>query len=253
MIPGKFVWYDLMTPDVKKSQAFYRDLLGWKYVLWGETGYEMFEAAAGGPQGGFEKIDPAAGIPAHWTAYVSVADVDATAKRAEALGGKIVKPPTDIPNVGRYCILADRQGATIAPFKSANEGGPPPEGMEPVGTFCWRELLTTDAEDADAFYSELFGYKAAKMEMGEGMIYHVFSIGEKMEAGAMKMPGDAAAPPAWLYYVRVEDVDATAAKIGKLGGKLFVKPQDIPGMGRFAVAADPIGAMFAVFMPVARG
>jgi len=61
------------------------------------------------------KIPPQAqGAPPHWGAYVTVDDVDATARRAEELGGKVLVPPQDIPGVGRFCVVQDPQGAVIS-------------------------------------------------------------------------------------------------------------------------------------------
>jgi len=123
---------------------------------------------------------------------------------------------------------------------------PEPDGPRPPGHFCWHELLTSDADDALKFYGELFGWGVSKMEQG-GMEYHMFMRGEKMEAGAMQMPPDAQAPPHWLLYVMVDDVDESTSRARSLGATVFVEPQDIPGIGRFSVAADSLGAPFAMF------
>ncbi len=66
-------------------------------------------------QGGIMPIPPnAQGMPPAWNSYVTVDDVDATAKQAEQLGGKIMCPPQDIPQVGRFAVIIDPQGAAIA-------------------------------------------------------------------------------------------------------------------------------------------
>jgi predicted enzyme related to lactoylglutathione lyase len=83
--------------------------------------------------------------------------------------------------------------------------------------------------------------------MGEAGVYTLFKRGETEVAGMMQMPPGADAPSNWLLYVMVEDVDETARRITELGGTLFVQPRDIPDAGRFAVAADPDGAVFATF------
>ena len=71
-------------------------------------------------------------------------------------------------------------------------------------------------------------------------------------AGIMQMPPGAEARPHWLPYVAVEDVDASASRVEALGGKVWVAPADIPGVGRFSVTEDPSGAMIAVFKHVPR-
>ena len=65
--------------------------------------------------GGIMPIPPKAeGTPPNWGGYVTVDDVDATARKAEELGAKILVPLTDIPNVGRFFVLQDPQGAVIS-------------------------------------------------------------------------------------------------------------------------------------------
>ena len=59
------------------------------------------------------KGDQWKGVPPHWSMYVTVADCDERAARATQLGGKLYMPPTDIPNVGRFSVIADPQGATF--------------------------------------------------------------------------------------------------------------------------------------------
>jgi predicted enzyme related to lactoylglutathione lyase len=56
--------------------------------------------------------------PSFWTVYFEVLDCDATANKAKKLGGDIVHPPTDIPNVGRFAILKDNDGAAFAIIKN---------------------------------------------------------------------------------------------------------------------------------------
>lgn len=115
------------------------------------------------------------------------------------------------------------------------------------GMFSWFELLTSDVAGAKKFYRSLFGWKMADMKL-PGMKYTVISVGKEEVAGMMTMPpkGKKTPPPQWGAYVTVDDVDATAKKAVKLGGKVVVPPQDIPGVGRFCVIQDPQGAMISV-------
>jgi predicted enzyme related to lactoylglutathione lyase len=84
--------------------------------------------------------------------------------------------------------------------------------------------------------------------MGEMGTYTCFQTDEKDRAGLMQMPPQAGdAPPHWLSYIGVDDVDESAEKVTSLGGQIHCPPMDIPGVGRFSVVADPTGAMFALF------
>lgn len=119
----------------------------------------------------------------------------------------------------------------------------------PQGKFVWYELMTTDTAAAETFYRDVVGWDARDAGM-PGMSYTIFSAGELGVGGLMTLPEDAAAmgtPPSWVGYVYVDDVDRSAAQLEKAGGAVYKPPGDIPGVGRFAVVADPQRATFALF------
>jgi predicted enzyme related to lactoylglutathione lyase len=121
-----------------------------------------------------------------------------------------------------------------------------------AGRFIWYELMTTDAKAAGAFYTAVVGWTAADSGM-PGMSYTIFSLGEAMIAGLMALPEEVrrqGAPPAWSGYIAVDDVDAAAEKATRLGGTVHMPPTDIAEIGRFAVLADPQGAVFMPFRPL---
>ena len=118
--------------------------------------------------------------------------------------------------------------------------------MKEHGVFSWNELMTTDVPAAKAFYRDALGWELRDLNNG-GMNYTTARQGEREVAGIMTMPKDAPGmPPAWGSYVTVDDVDARVARVEKLGGRVLVAPRDIPMVGRFAVIADPQGAMLAL-------
>ena len=115
---GAFCWNELATTDLDAAQNFYKALLGWEIKEGTAPGGGMVynEIVVGGQHvGGIYKMGPEFGpAPSHWMAYVAVDDVDAKARQVWELGGKVCVPPTDIPNVGRFCVVNDPTGATIA-------------------------------------------------------------------------------------------------------------------------------------------
>lgn len=118
------------------------------------------------------------------------------------------------------------------------------------GAFSWFELMATDAESANKFYSELFGWEIQKAPM-EGVDYNILKVNGEEVGGIMSMPAEMKGmPPAWSIYITVDDVDATAKKVEKLGGKILRPPTDIPGVGRFCVLADPQGAAICAISSV---
>jgi predicted enzyme related to lactoylglutathione lyase len=184
---------------------------------------------------------------------VTVDDVDAALTRAEGLGGRVCVSGTDIPNVGRFGVLIDPGGGVVSPFEPLEAEGDSPTPAPRPGAFCWDELMTRELEESRSFYSEVFGWSHVEHDMGEMGPYTMFLADGEDRAGMMRMPPEAGETPAhWLAYVMVEDVDESAKRVEELGGRIFVPPRDIPGIGRFAVASDPTGAMFAVYKGAAK-
>lgn len=117
------------------------------------------------------------------------------------------------------------------------------------GSFVWYELMTSDTKAAENFYKAVIGWDAANSGM-PGVEYTMFSTKGTRVAGLMTVPPEAAAMgarPAWIGYIGCNDVDGTAAEIKKAGGRVMREPDDIPTVGRFAVVADPQGAVFCLF------
>lgn len=117
------------------------------------------------------------------------------------------------------------------------------------GQFVWYELMTSDAAAATRFYQSVVGWEAKDAGMPGGD-YTILSVGGRGIGGLMTLSADARAqgvPPCWTGYVGVDDVDAYVPRVTAAGGKLLREPEDIPGVGRFAVVADPYGAAFILF------
>jgi predicted enzyme related to lactoylglutathione lyase len=120
----------------------------------------------------------------------------------------------------------------------------------PHGTFSWVELSTTDQEAAKAFYTELFGWGAVDLPMGEGEMYTMLQLDGRDVAALSAMRPDMQAqgiPPHWASYVTVDNVDETASKVAELGGTLMAPPFDVFDSGRMAVVQDPTGANFSLW------
>ena len=120
-----------------------------------------------------------------------------------------------------------------------------------LGRFVWHDLMTTDLPAAKAFYTSVAGWGTEVWE-GGGMPYTMWTVKGTAIGGMMQLPAEAAtggAPPHWLGYVGTPDIDATAAQVTALGGKVMVPPTPIPTVGKFAVVSDPYGAVFALFTP----
>lgn len=114
---GAFSWCELMTTNTDEAKTFYTQLFGWEMQDQPMPGmiYTVLKSEGKEVGGGLMPIpDEAAGCPSAWGIYVTVDDVDATAKTTTELGGTVMRPPTDIPNVGRFAIIQDPQGAVLS-------------------------------------------------------------------------------------------------------------------------------------------
>jgi predicted enzyme related to lactoylglutathione lyase len=114
--PGTFCWNELMARDGDGERTFYTSLFGWTAKVSPEyTEWHDGEKA----RGGFLEMKEARfdGLPANWLTYFLVDDVDATFAKAQSLGAAPHMPGMDIPNVGRFAVLGDPQGAAFALFK----------------------------------------------------------------------------------------------------------------------------------------
>jgi uncharacterized protein len=123
--------------------------------------------------------------------------------------------------------------------------------------FFWYELLTSDLDAAIAFYTKVVGWIASDMPMpGDSSArYTILEVDGRGVGGVMQLTDEmraGGARPAWLGYIHVADADAAAKSIADAGGKVLMGPDDIPEVGRFAMAADPGGAAFYVMTPFPR-
>jgi predicted enzyme related to lactoylglutathione lyase len=243
---GQFIWHDLITSDIDAAARFYCDVVGWEtQKSAGPMDYTMF-ANAGARLGGLVQIDVGGmgGGPPHWLPYVGVEDVDETVALAKQLGGKILSGPADIPQSGRYAIVQDPQGSSVAIYRAASST--PASEADPVpGEFSWHELYATDHKSALDFYSQLFGWeRTSEFDMGQMGIYQMYGKHGKTYGGMMNAPQGMAT--GWLSYAMVDDVKSAAERVKAAGGQIVQGPLEVPGGDWIAMATDPQGGMFAV-------
>ena len=87
--------------------------------------------------------------------------------------------------------------------------------------------------------------------MGAGGKYHILSR-HGVDRGGVTGQLSGGAPPHWLPYVAIDDVDVTIGRAKKRGARIVAGPEDIPGIGRFGVLEDPTGAVLAIMKPLPR-
>jgi len=243
-VRGRFIWHELLTTDTAGAAAFYPRVVPWRTQPSSMPGYTLW--MAGQTQiGGLTALpQDVGGPPPHWLIYVGTPSVDASCLQAQGLGAKVLKAPADIPNVGRFAVLSDPQGATFALFTPG--AGPPPGPEPPQGGFSWHELATTDVQAAVRFYGELFSWRKGRAhDMGAMGVYQIFEHAGNQAGGMCNVQGPST-PPSWLSYVRVADSNRAVAAAKAAGGRLMHGPIEVPGGSWIALMMDPQGGAFAV-------
>jgi predicted enzyme related to lactoylglutathione lyase len=254
---SRFVWHDLNTKDVEGAKRFYGELFNWKFEK-SDNGPYLHIQAGEHMIGGVRQMEASEKMPTAWLGYVGVDDVAATVGAVTKNGGKILMPMQSMPEVGTFAVVADPTGAVFSPWKSARAGEDrEPTGKPGVHTFCWDELLTSDAERGARFYSAVFGWGVEKMDMGAMGTYTLLKRtglkdemgADKNAAGVMQSPPNAPHPPFWLAYVAVQDAARTVEHAKRLGATVMAPPTQIPDVGTFSVLLDAQKAAFAILQP----
>lgn len=254
-MPNSFFWYDVMTSDPPAASGFYRDVVGWG-VQDGGTGsmdYTVFTAApADAGVAGLMAIPEDArsrGVRPAWMGYIHVDDVDAVASRITREGGKLHRGPIDVPDIIRFAVVADPQGAGFMIATPMPRQAPVPAPPGTPGTIGWHELYASEWQSAFAFYETMFGWTRAEAhDMGPMGTYQLFAAGGVPIGGMLTKPPQVPAPH-WGYYINVAAIDAASARITKGDGKILNGPMQVPGGQWIVQALDPQGASFNLVAP----
>jgi uncharacterized protein len=247
MTMSKFVWFEYVSTDANKAQGFFGELFGWgsKKVPMPDREYTMI-AQGDATIGGY--LPPPEGAPkqAHWLSHLRVDSAKESAQKVKSLGGKILMDAFKVGEHGTMAVVADPLGAPLALWQPSD----PKVQSSPaaVGRFCWNELTSQNPTASVTFYKALGGFGEDSMEMGPMGTYHLLKNGEISVAGIMKPPMPEA-PHAWTPYVQVASTDATIEKAKRLGANIIVPATDVPNVGRFAIFADPQGAVLGILQP----
>ncbi|GGN12361.1 VOC family protein [Streptomyces fuscichromogenes] len=256
-VPGAPNWLDVGTPDIDASVAFYSAVFGWQHRSAGPAagGYGFFEQD-GGTVAGIGPLTEEGASPS-WTVYFHTPDADATAEAVERAGGSVRVAPADVLTAGRAAAFTDPAGADFAVWQPGDT-----QGLDLVavpGSLARTELYTTDAAAAKAFYGSVFSWQTRDVPMGPELTYTVLAPAgagpTAAHGGLMQLPQanlDAGSTPEWHPYFEVSDCDATLARATEAGATVLVPVTDAPGIGRFAMFLDPVGALLAAITTAGR-
>jgi predicted enzyme related to lactoylglutathione lyase len=240
--PGKVIWMDLVTHDVRRASDFYRQVFGWAIRLNEDGGFAEAKYR-GRPVAAFVRYeDDAPEDAAQWLVSISVPDVDAAAVAAREQGGQVLEGPERLKDRGRWALISDSRGALLM-FLKAN-GGDPPDEAAVANEWLWAELWTDDPGAAVEFYESVVGYESVEARESNGGELQVLGRDGVARATVVKSPWEEVKPN-WLAYLLVDDLAATLDAVESNGGEVLVPPA-AAGDGDVAIVADPTGGVFAL-------
>lgn len=245
---GRIVWHDLFTTDRPRSMSFYESVAGWHYVTehatdfaWG-GGEKDFVLALLGDEAGAGFAEAPAVMRDEWVAYVEVADVDVAAERAVELGGKVVKPPFEVPGVGRNCLLRDPLGALIG-IALSRHSFPLPERQFGPEIYVARET-----DFPEAFYAGLFGWRELAGDAG-GSCSAVRDANDREVAVCVRANTSFDADGVWVPNLKVAAKGASVDDAEVLGAQGIMDEVALSDKASCTILRDPNGALFALATP----
>ncbi len=243
MNAGHFQYHELRVPEVDAGAAFYAALFGWTVT---ETPFGRAFRIGDTVVAGASQVKP--GIPAHWTGYVGVDDVAATAAAARAAGGLVTTPdgePVRVPGLGWIAPILDPRNKIVV---VAADPHPYPTAPE-VGEIIWDRLYTADPEAAADYYTAVLPWSLVRHDDGSpgGL-----RTTEDLSVADLVTTDDR--PPHWLPYVRVADLAAARDRAVELGATVLVDREAFPGdSGHGSVIIDPQGVATGLCQPTPNG
>jgi uncharacterized protein len=242
---GTPCWVDVSSTDLDRSVDFYTKLFGWEAQRDARPeagGYTMFTLR--GKYVAAASSTWQEGMPSVWTTYLASDDVDTTTARAREAGGNVMMDPFDVFDAGRMTVIQDPAGAVFGVWQAGRHHGS--QLANEPGSFNWNELNTHDLTKAGRFYEAVFGVDIDMQQFG-GSDYGVVKVDGRSVAGIRQLDAPADEVPAhWQTVFAVEECEPALARVDELGGTKLTDPIEVPGVGRFALVQDPVGATFQV-------
>ena len=238
------VHFEIHGSDAEKLGKFYSELLGWQTQYMPEMSDVMVDTASGaGINGG---IGDQSQTSAKVTVYIEADDLDAKLKEIEALGGKTVTPPTEIPNVVTFALFQDPQGNVVGLVKALEPGQEAPGVSAGSNTpLDWFEIYGSEPKSLKDFYSKAFDWKVETSTDG-GMEYHHFDTG-----AGRGIHGAVTADPSGTNKVvlwgNVDDVAKFQQRAEELGADVAMPPMKMGDTMELGIIKDPDGNLFGLY------
>jgi predicted enzyme related to lactoylglutathione lyase len=236
--PGRIVWHELLTSDLRAAGNFYEKLFGWRIEYRGHSAIARNNG---------ERVAGILELPikdetlrAVWIPSVSVQNVDRTLGLVEANGGKVIRGPVDMDKRGRAALVRDFQGADLVLLTA--RGGDPAQSEAQVGDWLWNEIWTDNPSRTENYYMAVLGYDEVAPVKDD---YSVFTADDQWIAG-MRHLGEEMGEFVWVPVVRVANPESVAKQVESLGGEVLITPDQAPNQGSTALISDPTGAILLI-------
>lgn len=244
---GTPCWVDIMVGDLKRSQRFYAEVLGWSFddgdpAFGGYTNARVEGLVVAGMSPTMPGMQDA---PHVWTVYLATNDVTATDHAALEAGAGVLAPPMTIGTMGSMAVWTDPSGAAFGAWQAGEHTGY--QLANQPGAVTWCDVTTSDVHGARDFYARVFGYQYQDIGPQPGD-YAMFTVpGEDLPAGGIGVtPADHPdSVPGWAVCFEVADADAAQARIVAAGGGV-VRPAHDFDYGRLVAAHGPDREPFAL-------
>ena len=242
---GAPCWADLWTSDIEGTRRFYDRLFGWEAQEGSPEfgGYFMFHRDGVPVAGCMGDMGDMAADDA-WKVYLASADAQATTDATTAAGGQVRAPVGPVADLGKQAVLADPAGATVGVWEEGTFPGF--TVLDEPGAPSWFEIHTRRFAPTVAYYRDVFGLGTQVIGDSDEFRYTTLlgpdgsQVAGIMDASSWPEQGSVGT---WTIYWEVEDIQASAATVERLGGTVVDPPQDTP-YGWMATVTDPAGAEF---------
>jgi predicted enzyme related to lactoylglutathione lyase len=245
-LPGKFIWFDLATPEIRDQQEYYRQVFGWSFQspATNQDAYVLI-MNNGRAIGGMFNAEPPDGEQdgATWISLMAVSNVDQAVQIAKANEGTVEVQPGHVADRGRHALLHDPAGALFGVLDS--DSGDPPDAEVDIGAVFWVDLYTRDIDKMTAFYEALAPYEVTERDIPGEVVGKFLNAHGMPRAGIVEVDEEANRS-AWVPYIRVDNVAETLKMAEELGGFAIIPPDEALLDGNLAVFVDPHGAVTGI-------
>ena len=263
----EFSRVELRCRDLPTAKEFYEMVFKWTFEeTGGEGGYSFIRSADGTNIGGIYSSPKASSDQTEsvWTPFLQIANCHEVLGLVSASGGRALTPVFDLFGRGLTASVCDSTGAffylwqpNLDSHPSSSKKSTHRQGDHAVshkieynGQPVWFELASSDSIQAQSFYQKLVNWKVKHEPLGEGH-YTTFLASEDLSHGVAAVIEIEAGrrgviPSHWLTYFYADNLELAVERINRAKGRLLVEDAVLPNVGRYCVAQDSQGALFAM-------